>query len=514
MRIRRTAPLLAVGVMATLIPALAPTQATAADSLEQFRTQKPRWHRCDSAMPASYQCATIKVPMDYKRPTGKKLKLAISRIKTSAPGKRHGVMLFNPGGPGGEGLSMPLMMKETMPKKLREKFDLVGFDPRGVGQSSPVTCKLNAQEENFLRPYKPETFNGDVARARKVADKCRAKAGDKLPHITTRNTARDMDVIRSVMGEKKISYLGYSYGTYLGAVYAQMFPQRTDRFVLDSAVDPARIWRGMIQVWAEGTEPAFDRWTKWTAQRNSTFKLGDTPAKVRKTFYDLVARADRDPIEYNDEKLDGTMVRGMTRTEFFSPKEAAHTVSELKKAADGRTVRRDSAAPDPRPADNGNASFLAVVCGDTAAWPRDTEQYRQDSVREMAKYPLFGDFGSNVMPCAFWDKPAEPVTDIDNTTGVMVVQNQWDSQTPLTSGLGMHRAMKGSRLVYVEGGEGHGVYSEDPALCANRAVNSYLGTGKLPTKNVTCEASSTQNHEKAQRPGPTPKRVPGVPGRF
>ncbi|MEU6079143.1 alpha/beta hydrolase [Streptomyces sp. NPDC047108] len=515
MRIRRTAPLLAVGVTATLIPALAPTQATAADSLEQFRNQKPSWHRCDSSMPASYQCATIKVPLDYKRPTGKKIKLAISRIKTSKPGKRHGVMLFNPGGPGGEGLSMPMMMKGTMPKKLQEKFDLVGFDPRGVGQSSPVSCKLSGQEENFLRPYTPETFDRDVSWARKTADKCRDKSGDKLPYITTRNTARDMDVIRSVMGEKKISYLGYSYGTYLGAVYAEMFPKRTDRFVLDSAVDPARIWRGMIQVWAEGTEPAFDRWTKWTAKRNSTFKLGKTPGEVRKTFYDLVKRADKDPIEYNDEKLDGTMIRGMTRSEFFSPKQAAHTVSDLKKAADGRTVRRGSAAPAPQPADNGTASFLAVVCGDTAAWPRDTEQYRKDSVTEKAKYPLFGDYASNIMPCAFWDKPKEPATTFGDAPGVMVVQNQWDSQTPLTSGLGMHHAMKGSRLVYVKGGEGHGVYSEDPALCANRAVNAYLGSGKLPAENVTCEATSTRNREAAERPGPTPKRVPGgVPGRF
>ncbi|MEV6313745.1 alpha/beta hydrolase [Streptomyces sp. NPDC051776] len=513
MRIRRTAPLLAVGITATLIPALAPAQATAADSLERFRTQKPAWHRCADSLPASYQCAKIKVPLDYKHPTGKTIKVAISRIKTSDPGKRHGVMLFNPGGPGGEGLSMPLMMKETMPKKLREKYDLVGFDPRGVAQSSPVGCGLSEREQNVERPYKSETFDRDVSWARKVADKCRAKAGDKLPHITTRNTARDMDVIRSVLGEKKISYLGYSYGTYLGAVYAQMFPQRTDRFVLDSAVDPARIWRGMIQVWAEGTEPAFDRWTRWAARRNSTYKLGATPADVRKTFFALVERAEDEPIEYDGDKVDGDTIRAMTRPQFFSPKEAATTVRDLKKAADGAHVRR--AAPEPEgPADNGNASFLAVVCGDTAAWPRDPEQYRRDAVREKAKYPLYGDFGSNIMPCAFWDKPAEPVTPIDTTEGVMVVQNQWDSQTPLTSGLGMHHALKGSRLVYVKGGEGHGVYSGDPAICANRAVNAYLGTGKLPAENVTCKATSAQNREAAERPGPAPKRVPAVPGRF
>ncbi|MGW2631243.1 alpha/beta hydrolase [Streptomyces chattanoogensis] len=524
MRIRRLAPVLAVGITATLLPALTPGQAAAADPLQRFHNQHPAWHRCDPSQSAAYQCATIEVPLDYSQPTHKTIKLAISRIKAGAPGKRHGAMLFNPGGPGGEGLSMPAMMNETIPKKVREQYDLIGFDPRGVGRSTPVTCGLTATEQNMEHPYRPETFNRNVAWARTVAEKCRTKNGDTLRYITTRNTARDMDVIRAVLGEKKISYLGYSYGTYLGAVYTQMFPRRTDRFVLDSAVDPARVWRGMIQVWAEGTEPAFTRWTKWTAQRHRTYRLGDTPAAVKKTFWDLIARADRDPIPYEDGKLNGDDIRAALRRQFFSPQGAAEAVVNLKKAADGKPASRNSVMPDddpgaPRsaapdgqlPADNSSAVFWSVVCGDTAAWPRQPGQYRRDAIRDKAKYPLYGDFGSNITPCAFWNRPAEPVTPVHNNVGVLTVQNQWDSQTPLASGLGMHRALKGSRMVYVAGGEGHGVYYGEPAACANRAVNAYLSTGRLPARDVTCKPYGNQEHGQRKGIVPTPRPVPGAP---
>ncbi|WEP00453.1 alpha/beta hydrolase [Streptomyces sp. FXJ1.172] len=519
------APLFTAGITATLLATLAPAaQASAADPLSRFENQKPAWQRCDASQPAALQCATIKVPLDYDHPGAKTIDLAISRMRTSVPGKRHGVILFNPGGPGGEGLDMPVMMKEGMPKKVLDQYDLIGFDPRGVGRSSPVTCGLTTTEQNFEHAYRTETFKRDVTWARTVADKCRARNGDKLKYITTRNTARDMDVIRAVLGQKKISYLGYSYGTYLGAVYAQMFPQRTDRWVLDSAVDPARVWRGMIQVWAQGTEPAFTRWTRWTAQRDRTYRLGGTPAEVRKAFWDLIARADRSPVDDGGRKLTGDDIRAALRPAFFTPKYAAEAVVNLKKAADGHAASRGSLTPGdqpgPRgftalaaqaPADNGTAAFWTVVCGDTAAWPRDPEQYRRDAIRDKAAYPLYGDIASNILPCAFWNKPAEPVTTVNNKVGVLTVQNEWDPQTPLVSGLGMHHALKGSRMVFVKGGEGHGVYSADPRACANRTVNAYLSTGRLLARDVTCAPSAPRSPGVAQPLVPAPQHTPAGP---
>lgn len=334
-----------------------------------------------------------------------------------------------------------------------------------------------------------------------------------------------MDVIRAVLGEKKISYLGYSYGTYLGAVYTQLFPKRSDRIVLDSAIDPARIWRGMIQVWAEGSEPAFTRWSEWTAQRNATYKLGNTPDKVRKTFWGLVARADRKPIEFKGAMVSGDDIRA-GRAMFFSVRDAAEEIVELKKAADGRAPdsNPDTGTPERPappsfgravPSDNASAAFWAVACADTRAWPRDPEQYRRDAIRDKAKYPLYGDFASHIKPCAFWKKNgSEPATTIDNKVGVLTLQNEWDSQTPLSSGFGMHRVMKGSRMVTVAGGAGHGIYGSKS--CADKTATAYLTTGKLPAKDVTCQApaAARERSSATKLPLPTPPGIPGMPGRF
>ncbi|MYS08069.1 alpha/beta fold hydrolase [Streptomyces sp. SID6041] len=472
-------------------------------------------------MPANYQCATLKVPLDYSRPGGRKLDVAVSRIKATNPQKRHGVLLLNPGGPGGPGLDMPLWLGPELPTAVKERYDLIGFDPRGVGQSSPLGCGLNDEELNWQRPYKAATFDKDVRWARTVADKCRARNGDALAHFTTRNTARDMDVVRAVLGEKKISYLGYSYGTYLGAVYTQMFPRRTDRFVLDSAVDPQRVWRGMIQVWAEGAEPAFTRWTKWTAARHATYGLGDTPAQVSRTFWDLVARADREPIEIQGTLLTGDDIRA-GRAVFFDVQGAAEAVAELKKAAEGTPPAAPSRrAEAPRhvppsfgravPSDNSDVVFWAVACADTRAWPRDPEQYRRDAIRDKARYPLYGDFASNIKPCAFWKNGAEPATTVNNTVGALILQNEWDSQTPLVSGQGLRRTMKGARMVTVLGGQGHGVYGAKS--CADKTATAYLTTGRLPASDLRCVATPAQAQNRLDLPLPAPQGIPGLPGR-
>ncbi|MFI8829570.1 alpha/beta hydrolase [Streptomyces afghaniensis] len=544
MRRRRLAPLLAVSVTATLAPVLATSTATAAPAtpstaslsaaeggaLDRYVKQKPRWKRCEADSPAEFQCATIKAPLDYRVPGGKRIELAISRIRSTAPGKRHGVLFSNPGGPGGQGLYMPLDLQELLPESARRKYDLIGFDPRGVGRSNPVSCDLEPEEENWLRPYKEETFAKDVSWARVVADKCRDKAGDTLAHITTRNTARDMDLLRAILGEKKISYLGYSYGTYLGAVYTQLFPGRADRFVLDSAVDPARAWRGMIQWWAEGAEPAFDRWTEWAADRSEKYGLGGTPKEVDRTFWDLVAQADEKPIEVDGQPTTGDDIRSGMRRAVFSPEYATEVVVELMKAATGRPASAEklaaftgpgrtgtSRAADAAevPADNMTASFWAVVCGDnSAAWSRDPESYRREAIEDKGRYPLYGDFASSIKPCAFWDRSVERATKMNNKVGSLVVQNEWDSQTPLPSGQALHADLKGSKMVAVLGGEGHGVYPSGNA-CTDGTVTTYLLTGRLPGKDVTCEATADSNAEarKNQKqdvlPGsPLPERAP------
>ncbi|MFJ2500366.1 alpha/beta hydrolase [Streptomyces sp. NPDC087539] len=507
MRNKHIASLLTAGAAATLLSALTPAPAFSAssateakDPLRQYTQQNLRWQRCDAESPAAFQCATLKVPLDYSRPGGRKIDVAVSRLRAGDPEKRRGVLLLNPGGPGGPGLSLPVDPNLSLPQEVKGRYDLIGFDPRGIGQSSPAGCGLTDDEQNDERPYKAATFAKDVAWARTVADKCQAKMGDALRHLTTRNTARDMDVLRAVLGERKISYLGYSYGTYLGAVYTQMFPQRADRFVLDSATDPAWVWRGMFQGMAEGAEHAFTRWTEWTARRHTTYHLGATPAKVRETFWKLVAGADRYPVDSGGSSLSGADIRSELRGMFPHAQSAAERVAELKKAAEGgkpAPAVTTEATPDPVaaasahdvPPDNNAASAWAVLCADSRTWPQDPEQYRRDAIRDKARYPLYGDFASNIKPCAFWKQGSEPTTTVNNKANVLILQNQWDPQTPLPGAQGMHRVLHGSRMVTVAGGEGHGVYGLDGS-CADKSATTYLTTGRLPAEDLTCRTPS------------------------
>ncbi|MCT9082587.1 alpha/beta hydrolase [Streptomyces fulvoviolaceus] len=506
------AALAAVGLLASLcVPGVTHTaQATTSAgtatatpdhpaALTRYYDQRPAWHRCDKHHTVAYQCAHITVPLDYNRPTGPTLRLKISHIRTSTPGRRHGVLLSDPGGPGAPGLDEPLRMKADLSKIVKERYDLVGFDPRGLATSSPLHCGLTWGEVSpMLHPYRAATFAKDTARARDIAAKCTARNSAVLPYINTRNTARDMDVIRGVLGEKKISYFGLSYGTYLGAVYTQLFPERSDRVVLDSAVDPNHFGRGAMQAWATGTEPAFRDWSRLIARRDGTYHLGDTAAKVRDTFRRLVTRADRTPllyegkdVEHQGMTLTGADIRDWLREEFFNaPYQAAREIVALRKS---ETARPDPSSDGGRAAsvgDNTTGLLWAVLCGDNSAtWPRDPATYRSDARRDSARYPLYGDFAANITPCAFWPRGSEPATHVDNTVGALVVQNQWDSQTPLTEGLAMHRALHGSRLVYVRGGRGHGVYGiPGTPACATRAVDAYLVGGRLPAHDVTCHA--------------------------
>ncbi|MFJ3176311.1 alpha/beta hydrolase [Streptomyces roseus] len=529
---KRLAPLLATaGLLATALPQLVASPASAAQTPEYLR-QKPAWHRCSPDRPATYECATLKVPLDYQRPEGRTLDIAISRIKSENPAKRRGVLLINPGGPGTSGLFRPIRVNDEMPKDVRDRYDLVGFDPRGVNESSPISCgDLSEKEVGAGGAYRPETFASDVAWARGIADKCREKSGDVIPYITTRNTARDMDVIRAALGERTLSYLGYSYGTYLGAVYSQMFPERTDRFVLDSGVDPGRTWRGMIQVQGTGAEPAFERWTRWAAERSDTYGLGTTPEAVSATFWALVARADRDPIMHYGQKMTGDDIRSDPSL-YFDPRAASVVIKSIKASADKApqppvnpapggaapgASRKDagqrgpgarsplggvraigpgvdaagaSEAPDPTPAGNATAAYWAVVCGDADDWPRDPDQYAREAAQDKIKHPLYGDFASNIKPCAFWQRPLEPATPMKARADVLTVQNEWDPMTPLSSGQGLHQALKGSRMVLALGGEGHGVYLSTPTTCANIPVSAYLSTGRLPAKDITCQNPS------------------------
>ncbi|WP_031088227.1 alpha/beta hydrolase [Streptomyces sp. NRRL WC-3549] len=528
------AGLAAASLLTTAPGACAASQPSGASSAEDllrpYTRQEPRWKRCDAKDPDTFQCATLEVPLDYADPGGRTIGLAISRLKASSPKERRGVLLLNPGGPGAPGLRLPVDPLMVFPSEVKRRYDLIGFDPRGTGRSAPVSCRLTAEEQSD-HPYKAETFAKDVTRARTVAEKCRAEAGGELTQLTTRNSARDMDVIRAALGEERISYLGVSYGTYLGAVYMQLFPRRTDRVVLDSANDPTRIYRGMFQDMARAAEQAFARWAVWTARRHPAYGLGDTPAEVRRTFWDLIARADREPVAFEGQTLTGDDIRAGSRM-FFHVQQAAAWTAGLRTAAedggpassgtadgtgdpnraeepdgtgdpnraeepdgtgDPNRAEEPDGTGDPNRAEEPDDAYVSAawsfMCADTRTWSHDPEQYRREAIRDKARYPLYGDFAAAVTPCAFWPQGSEPQTTVDNKAGALITQNEWDPQTPLFAGRAMHRALRGSRMLTVTGGEGHGVlYAPDGGSCADAVATAYLTTGRLPAEDLTCRA--------------------------
>ncbi|MFF0449567.1 alpha/beta fold hydrolase [Streptomyces sp. NPDC004609] len=494
------------------------------------------WAGCGPDAPAALECATLKVPLDYRSPGGRTIDIAVSRMATSVPGKRRGVLLLNPGGPATPGIGLPADMAKEMPKAVLERYDLIGFDPRGAGRSTPGGCGLTLDEAfRDKSPYRPETFGEDVAWARRVAGKCRTSpTAYRLPHITTRNTARDMDAIRTALGEQKISYLGISYGSYLGAVYTQMFPRRADRFVLDSAVDPKLAWRGLMRESARQAERAFTAWTRWTAEHAAVYGLGDTPREVRRAFWELVEKAGREPVELDGVLYRGDDIRREIAGQAHDPRAASSLVRALRQASSKASVSRSGhTGPAAHPAtgvplrgspfpatglpdrgtgaswagtpgwDAGAAVVWSLFCGDaTTSWPRDPEQYRRDAIRDRARHPLYGDFAVGIEPCAFWDSGREPATVVDNRVGALILQHEWDPATTAASGWGLHRAMKGSRMVFVAGGRGHGVYSMDRDPCAIAQANAYLTTGRLPGKNVVCHAPDPEPFTEPLAPGP------------
>ncbi|MGX2995004.1 alpha/beta hydrolase [Streptomyces sp. JNUCC 64] len=531
---RGVVPLLAVGALGALVPASATastaatasvsanasTSATAsantatataatapgasAASLARFTGQRADWKPCGHRdIPDTARCATLKVPLDYRDPTGRTIDIEVSRSKATGPDdQRIGALFFNSGGPGGAAIDFPYNRDLTLPKEVGQRYDFIGIDPRGVGRSSPVSCGLKPGERQTHTPYKPSTFGNDVATAKRVADKCRAKYGDALGQFTTRNTARDMDVVRAVLKEPKVHYLGYSYGTYLGAVYTQLFPQRSGRVVLDSAIDPALTWRKDHLLYGSEGERAFDRWTEWTARHSATYRLGDTPRKVADTFWRIVREADRTPVVTGGFPMTGDEIRLTMRGYFFFKKQAAENVAMLRDAAAGKPTK----GFEENKAETGDeemSQFWMIHCGD-ANWPRNPETYRKDAIRDTSRQPLYGDHSANITPCAFWDRAEEDATRVRNDVPALILQNEWDYATPLVGARELRKDLRDSRLVVVDEGEGHGVYGMAKNPCVDRVTTEYLLEGRSPTADVTCAAARTAK-------GPEAERAPGAP---
>lgn len=469
-------------------------RAGAVTGLERFEQQVVQWRACDDTALAQVgaQCAAVTVPLDYAVPRGRTITVAVSRIPASDPAHRRGVLLTNPGGPGAPGLD-PRPVLGGLSAEVKARYDLIGFDPRGVGRSTPVECgwgDVRVPGGDRRPGLTRAEFDLDVAVAARLAAQCVGAEGGAVRQFSTRNTARDMRIIGAVLGESRISYLGASYGTYLGAVFTQMFPEHSDRIVLDSVVDPQRYWLAMHQDSAAANEEALHVWADWVAARHERYRLGADRDQVLATVDHLLARADRAPIEIAGLRVDDDILHValnllLSSGQFTPP--LAELVHQLRVVADGGTV-------DPAPIWEPVGQFaamgsmfqahMAVKCADVAA-PRDPDWYWREVERVRVEQPVFGPLLSSIGVCAFWPAPAEPPTVIGNAVPVLLLHADGDIRTTYPGAQAMHRALTGSALVTLRGARAHGVLAL-PSACVIAAANTYLRDGVLPPTELDC----------------------------
>nr|BFD86122.1 alpha/beta hydrolase [Streptomyces sp. Xyl84] len=467
------------------------------------------WQDCpaDWGLAKPIQCGYVSVPLDYAHPYGKQIKLAVDRIgNTGTKGERQGALVYNPGGPGGSGLRFPARVTSKNPvwANVAKAYDFVGFDPRGVGRSTPISC---ADPQEYVKAPKPDPVPDSEADklaqrklAREYAEGCYERTGRAmLEQMTTPNTARDLDVIRAALGEKKINYLGVSYGTYLGAVYGTLFPGHVRRMLVDSVVNPAR-----ENIWYEANlnqdiafEGRWKDWQDWVAKNDASFHLGTTRDAVQAKWLQLRATANKNPI---GGVVGPAELLGFFQTAPYYDSSWVPVATAFSKyfAGDPQPLI-DAAAPDMSDTagniatENGNAVYTAVECTD-AKWPTSWHKWDRDNTRLNAKYPFLT--WSNAwmnLPCATW--PVKQRTPLDVKTGkglppVLIVQSTRDAATPYPGAVELHQRFKGSRLITEKDAGSHGVTGlVNP--CINSRVDAYLLTGEVDGADVTCGPHAT-----------------------
>ncbi|KUF17091.1 alpha/beta hydrolase [Streptomyces silvensis] len=479
----------------------------AGTGLGRYYDQRLDWRSCvrgpgdetgEDLEKAGARCADVTVPLDYADPGGRTITVAISRLKATDTRHRVGPLLLNGGGPGGPSLGDGPNIRRTM-KDVAARYDLIGVDPRFVGRSTPLDCGWPVGTAILSAGLGRAGFDRQVALHKDLAAKCRATEGPVLPHATTRNTARDMDVIRGALGDRKISYIGYSYGSYLGTVYAQMFPGRHDRMVFDGVIDPRRYTPRLTLGVEEENERALSGWAAWAARRHAAYDLGRTRAEVLATVDRIVRASVRgltlgtgpETFRLDDTQVPTLLLDGLADDTDEARADLGEQVSALARAARGRPVPLSPGLAETlrfllTGADSHYGSVQsAILCGDVAA-PRDPERYWRDIERSRAAHPLIGPLTNNIGPCAFWGRPRERPTEVRQDVPALLVSATGDPRTDHEGALALHRTLPSSKMITLRGADRHGVYAEYGNACVDGAVNSYLATGKLPARDLTC----------------------------
>ncbi|MDX3850694.1 alpha/beta hydrolase [Streptomyces sp. AK02-01A] len=462
--------------------------------------------RCPEAerLPAPLTCGTVEVPLDYADPGSGKIRLTVSRVRASGkPAQRQGAFVFNPGGPGASSMYFPMAARLSAWKRIAEAYDIVGYAPRGVGRSAPLSCGdpadfAKAPTQSPVRPsesYKRER----IAEAKAYARGCARGAGAALPHYNSLNNARDLDVLRAALGERKLTFMGASYGTYFGALYATLFPSHVRRMVFDSVVDPnpRQIWYRNNLDQSLAFERRWEDFRDWVARHDTTYHLGSTAEEVRGSYEKVRAKVAHQPAggKVGPGQLQAAMLGAGYYDDYWPMRATA--LAEYLKGNPKPLIAQ--AAPRPETAargENGNAVYTAVECND-APWPTDWKVWDRDNtgVARLAPFETWDNAWMN-LPCAYWPAHQREPVDVRTEPGLLpptlILAAERDAATPYTGALELQRRLAGSVLVTERNAGTHGIAGGGNA-CVNAYLEDYLLRGRTPVRRAECAPHAEPN---------------------
>ncbi|MFF7388630.1 alpha/beta hydrolase [Streptomyces scabiei] len=521
---RRTSRLRLVGAAVTALVLAATgtaTQAMAAqDTTRQPQSAKTppppvptlTWTDCQGG----YECANADVPLDYREPGGRKITLAVVRKKAADPAKRKGTLFMQPGGPGNSGVDFVRNNYDDLPAALRESFDVFGYDVRGVGRSSALTCFDDARYTKAVTDAKgvpgPDAFGPALSEAAEFNQACLDNSGGLLPYVGTEYVARDIDLLRQALGEEQLTYYGRSFGAYIGTVYASMFPKRVRALTLDGAYDPYKYaYRPYAYDRAQylALDGSMSRFLDWCAADQAACGFGD--GDPRGAFEQLKKDLDANPVTTaNGGKANGyTLVYRL----MFNINEGKVIWPSLG-AALKKAQARDNTSFLLRPPSPASYDFLGpnvvVECVDKE-YPKSLRKLQRNVTANAKDAPLLGPamaFGpptydhQHATACVQW--PAETPSRYDGSfrakgsAPILVLGTTGDPDTPYQDAVALSRQLDNASLLTFDA-EGHTAFGR--SACATDAVVNYLVDQVVPASGTTCA-------DETQPPSSTPKTAP------